>query len=103
MLASVEVAVTRGERARGLLGRDGIDGAMALPKTRAVHTFGMRFPIDVAHLDGEGLVLRTKTMARHRPGRPVRGAASVLEAAAGAFDAWGLEPGCVVEIEVGHD
>ena len=50
VLASLEVADTRAARRRGLLGRDGIDGALLLAPARSVHTFGMRFPIDVAWL-----------------------------------------------------
>ena len=46
------------ERRRGLLGRDGIEGALLIERARSVHTIGMRFPIDVAHLDAEGVVLR---------------------------------------------
>ena len=51
VLASAEVATTRRARRRGLLGRDGVDGAFVLRPCRQVHTFGMRFPIDVAWCD----------------------------------------------------
>ncbi|MFC6341747.1 hypothetical protein ACFP8W_07160, partial [Nocardioides hankookensis] len=53
-VAPLEVAATHRARSRGLLGRDGIDGALLLPKARQVHTFRMRFPIDVAHVAGDG-------------------------------------------------
>ncbi len=100
MLASLEVADTRTARRQGLLGRDGIEGALLIERARSVHTFGLRFPIDVAHLDAEGMVLRTTTMPRHRIGRPVLAARSILEAEAGAFRHWELTPGQV--LEVGH-
>jgi len=93
------VAATRARRRRGLLGRDGLDGgALLLPRTRAVHTFGMRFPIDVAHLDREGTVLRTTTMVPGRLARPVWRAAAVLEAEAGALARWGVRAGDRLEV-----
>ena len=72
VLASAEVAATRAARRRGLLGRDDVVGALVLPRCRWVHTIGMRFAIDVAHLDADGVVLRVTTMSRHRIGLPVR-------------------------------
>ena len=99
VLASVEVATSRSDRRRGLLGRDDFEGALLIEGTRSVHTLGMRFPIDVAHLDADGVVLRTTTMGRNRIGWPVRGAARVLEAEAGCFRHWELAPGQVLEIE----
>ncbi|RPI09277.1 MAG: DUF192 domain-containing protein, partial [Actinobacteria bacterium] len=59
VLASLEVADTRATRRKGMLGRDGIDGALLLVPARSVHTLGMRFDIDVAFLDRDGVVKRT--------------------------------------------
>lgn len=98
VLASLEQAEGRAERRRGLLGRTGIEGAIWLARTRSVHTLGMRFPIDVAHVDASGTVVRTRTMVPGRIGRPVRRATAVLEAEAGAFARWGLAVGSVVEV-----
>jgi len=98
VLASLEVAETPSARARGLLGREGVDGAILLRPARAVHTVGMRFAIDVAHLDDSLRVLRVTRMARHRIGRPVRGARAVLEADAGCFERWGLSVGDELEV-----
>jgi uncharacterized membrane protein (UPF0127 family) len=69
-----------------------------LRPAKSVHTIGMRFSIDVAHLDRELCVLRVTTMAPWRLGRPVRRAHSVLEAEAGAFASWGLKAGDVLEL-----
>jgi uncharacterized membrane protein (UPF0127 family) len=93
VLASLEVATTRRSRRRGLLGRDGVEGALLLDPARSVHTVGMRFPIDVAWLDSELTVLRTARLARHRLSRPMPRARSVLEAEAGSFASWGLKVG----------
>ena len=97
VLASLEVASSRRDRRRGLLGREGFDGALLLERTRSVHTLGMRFPIDVAHLDADGAVLRIVTMRPWRIGVPVRAARSVLEAEAGSFERWGVAVGDVLE------
>ena len=102
VLASLEIASTRRDRRRGLLGRDGVEGALLIEGVRSVHTMGMRFPIDVAHLDAEGTVLRCATMPRHRIGMPVLAARKVLEAEAGSFERWGLCPGQVLEVRVQH-
>ncbi len=98
VLAAVEVVTSLGERAVGLLGRDGIEGAMLLKPARSVHTFGMRFPIDVAFCDGDLRVLDTLTLRRQRMTRPRWRARSVLEAEAGAFDRWRLRHGDQLEI-----
>ncbi len=98
VLASVEVARTSRARRRGLLGRDGVDGAVVLRPCRWVHTVGMRFPLDVAYVAGDGVVLRVARLPRHRMPRPVWKAAWIIEAEAGAFERWGLRRGDVVEL-----
>ncbi|MET9373325.1 DUF192 domain-containing protein [Streptomyces sp. NPDC003035] len=89
----LEIAASYRARRRGLLGRDGIKGALLITPTNSVHTFGMRFVIDVAYLDRSFTVLDVVTM---RPGRlgmvRLRGR-HVLEAEGGAMAGWGLRPG----------
>ena len=97
VLASLEVATDRRSRRKGLLGRDGAEGALLLVPARSVHSLGMRFPIDVAWLDQDLTVLRTTRLGRHRMTRPVLKAHSVLEAEAGAFASWGLVAGQQLE------
>ncbi len=96
VLAAVEIVQTRAERRRGLLGRDGIDGALVLRPCRQVHTFRMRFPIDVVWCSADGRVLRIATLQPGRVSRPVLRARFVIEAAAGAADRWRLEVGNTV-------
>lgn len=98
VLASVEVAPDRRSRRRGLLGRDTLDGAFVITGCRWVHTIGMRFPLDVAYLDDDGVVVKIVRMGRHRVGVPVSEATWVVEAAAGAFERWQLVVGDVVEL-----
>ena len=99
VLASLEVAPTRRARAKGLLRRDGIDGALMLSPSRSVHTLGMRFAIDVAFCDGELRMLRVVTMARYRLSRPMWRARAVIEAEAGSFARWNLRPGNQLEVK----
>jgi uncharacterized membrane protein (UPF0127 family) len=99
VLASVEVPEGHRHRARGLLGRDPFEGALVLRPCRQVHTFGMRFPLDVAFCDRSGVVLRVVTLSPGRLSRPVWRAGFVVEAAAGAFERWGLRPGDQLEIK----
>jgi uncharacterized protein len=93
VLAAAEVAADRRARRRGLLGRDGVTGVLVLDPCRHVHSAGMRFPIDVALCDRDGVVLRTCRLAPWRLAPLVRRAHVVVEAEAGAFDRWGVRPG----------
>ena len=102
VLASLEVADAPAARTRGLLGRDGLEGALLLRPAAAVHTLGMRFAIDVAFCDADLVVLETVTMPRWRLGRPRPSARAVLEAEAGAFARWRLAPGDVLEVAHGE-
>ncbi|MGW4029920.1 DUF192 domain-containing protein [Streptomyces sp. NPDC004838] len=89
----VEIAATYGRRRRGLLGRDGIEGAILLTPCNSVHSFRMRFPIDVAYLDRELRVLDVHVLRPGRLGRPRLRAHHVLEAEAGAMAGWGVRSG----------
>ncbi|MGW7464079.1 DUF192 domain-containing protein [Streptomyces xantholiticus] len=97
-VAEVEIAATYGTRRRGLLGRDGIAGAMLLTPCNGVHTIGMRFPIDVAYLDRELRVLAVRTMRPWHVGLPRLRARVVLEAEAGRMAAWGVRTGSQLTI-----
>ena len=98
VLASADVAAAPAERRRGLLRRDGIDGALVIDPCRWVHTVGMRFPVDVAFLDADGVVLKTVQISRHRLGSPGPRAWRVGEAGPGAFARWGVHVGMTLEI-----
>ena len=98
VLSSLRVSDLLGAQTRGRMEHDGLEGAILLRPARSVHTLGLRFPIDVAHLDDDLTVLRTKRMEGLRVGRPVRRARAVLEAEAGSFERWGLAVGDVLEV-----
>ncbi len=99
VLATLEVADDFHSRLRGLLGRDGLEGALLLKPASSVHTFGMRFPIDVAFCDKHLRVICVVGMGRRRLSRPRLRARCVIEAEAGAFERWGLRPGDELEIK----
>jgi uncharacterized membrane protein (UPF0127 family) len=103
VMASIDVAETHAQRAKGLLGRHDIEGAFAIPRCRWVHTLGMRFDIDVAFVgtvDGHDVVVKIDLMRRRRLAMPVLRAHTVIEARAGAFERWGLKVGDPIEIRL---
>jgi hypothetical protein len=64
--------------------RPGAVAGLLIPNCCAVHTIGMRFPLDLHFLDAEGLTLAVRHAVR--PGRFMRhrGARAVLELASSA-------------------
>lgn len=98
VLASAELADTFGHRAKGLLGKSSYEGAMVLPRTRSIHTVGMRFAIDVAFCNGDMVVVDVATLAPWRMSLPRRRCRLIIEAQAGAFDRWGLRVGDRLEV-----
>ncbi|MFF7336222.1 DUF192 domain-containing protein [Streptomyces sp. NPDC008163] len=95
----LRIAASYRHRARGLLGRDGIEGALMITPCGSVHSFRMRFTIDVAYLDRKFNVLAVHTMRPGRLGLPRPRGRHVIEAEAGVMSAWGLRPGVQVRIE----
>ncbi len=75
------VALRWRERSAGLRGADRLaaDEALLFPGATSVHTFGMRFPIVVARLDGSLRVVDLRTVAPRRLLSPMRRAQHVLE------------------------
>ena len=54
----------------------------------------------MAYVDEQNVVLKTERLNRHRIGAPVRHAAWVVEAEAGAFARWGLRVGDPIELRL---
>ena len=80
------VARTPLRRMKGLLGQRGLgeDEGLLLRPASAIHTWFMRFPIDVVFLDRELRVLRVAEGVRPWRFASARGARAVLELPAGA-------------------
>lgn len=103
-VAPADVAADRCERRHGLLGLDRYRRILILKPARQIHTFGMRFPIDVAWCDRSGEVLRVAQVEPNRLSTWVFRAHSVLEAEAGAFARLGIGAGDrVAVLPVGGD
>jgi uncharacterized protein len=83
VVAGQEVPVAVGFRARLLglayLDFDAAGPGLLIPRCAAVHTFGMRFALDLWFLDGEGEVLAVRRAVPPRRLVSHRGAAAVLE------------------------
>ena len=98
VLATLDVADSFATRLKGLLGRDGIDGAFLIRPAASVHTLGMKFAIDVAFCDKSMTVVDLITMRPNRLSMIRPKARCVIEAEAGAFERWGLRRGDQLEI-----
>jgi uncharacterized membrane protein (UPF0127 family) len=96
--ARCAVADTFATRLRGLLGRASLapDEGMLFRPAGSIHTFFMRFPIDVVLLDRDGAVVAV--FAELRPWRAVwhRRARTALELPPGRCRELGLEVGDVL-------
>ncbi|GAB6875432.1 DUF192 domain-containing protein [Thermaerobacter litoralis] len=92
---AVAVAATWRSRRRGLLGRQGLDPGegLWLWPCRWVHSLGMAFALDVAHLDRQGVVVAAYRLAPGRVGPPIWRGASVLELPAGTLESTGTRRG----------
>ena len=71
LATTLEIAMDSQSRKKGLLGRDGLDPghAFVIAPCQGIHTFGMRFPIDVVAVTRDGTVVKTR--ANVRPNRIV--------------------------------
>jgi uncharacterized membrane protein (UPF0127 family) len=81
----------------GLVGRRAMppDTGLLLSRTRAVHTFGMRFALDLVWLDRAGRVIRVDEAVPPRRFAACAKAGAVIELTAGGADRAGLAPGAI--------
>ena len=88
-------------RTIGYLGRRKIDADEALwfPDCHAVHTLGMRIPIDVVFLDAGGVVVAIVEAAPWNPWIASRGARSAVELQNGNAERCGIAPGMRLELK----
>ncbi len=81
-VGGIEVPIAVGFRARllglALLDRDEAGPGLLIPDCASVHTFGMRFALEIRFLDGTGWELSRRLVAPRRFASH-RGAAAVLE------------------------
>ncbi len=102
VVAAAEIADSIIKRTVGLLGKENIEGVMAFPHTKGVHTFGMKFAIDVAFLNKEMKIIALKSLDPNRFAIPSMKTKMLLEARQGSFERWNVGIGSLIEI-VKHD
>ena len=88
-------------RRTGLLGRDSLPEGCALiiAPSQAIHTFSMRFAIDVAFVARDGRVLKVRRAMRPWRMSAAWGGFAVVELAAGALDRAGVQPGDLLRVD----
>jgi uncharacterized membrane protein (UPF0127 family) len=97
----MEVADSGPKRNKGLLGRERLsreEGLWILP-CQAVHTFGMRFPIDLVYLDRKKQIKKLRSKVPPSRLSACLLAHSVLELPPGTIRATQTQPGDTLEFE----
>lgn len=95
----MEVADTAAKRKKGLLGRESLlpgEGLWIIP-CESVHTFWMRFPIDLIYLDRKKRIRKLKSSVPAWRLSACLRAHSVIELPAGTIDATQTRAGDVLE------
>lgn len=95
LATAVEVAGHSASRRRGLLGRDRLEAgaALVIAPCQGVHTFGMKFVIDIVAVNRDGVVIKIRS--RVAPRRIVLAwrAFAIIEIPAGHCESSGLRGG----------
>ena len=102
LITQGELADTFWTRFLGLMGRTALRAGegLVLKGDKSIHSFFMRFPIDVVYADREGRVVRLDTaMAPNRIGPIVPQTAFILELPVGVIQATGTRVGDQLSIQ----
>ena len=101
LASAVELAGDSAARKRGLLGRDGLPAgaALVIAPCGGVHTFGMRFRIDVIFAARDGKVLKIVHNLGPRRIALSLGAFAAIEMAAGEAARAGITAGDFLQCE----
>lgn len=95
----LEVADSAAKRSKGLLGRDGLapgEGLWIIP-CESVHTFFMRFPIDLIYLDRKHRIKKVRSAVSPWRLSACLSAHSVLELPVGTIQDTKSQPGDLLE------
>jgi hypothetical protein len=105
LATSTELAADRRSRRRGLLGRERLEqtAALMLVPCNAVHTWFMRFPIDLLFVDRAGRVLKACTDVRPWAIRACAAAKGVVELPSGVVVRSGTRVGDTIDLCVTAD
>jgi uncharacterized membrane protein (UPF0127 family) len=99
--ANAAEARSFGEKLFGLMGKPGMatDAALIIYHTNWIHTFWMRFALDLIYLDPQGTVVGLEAgLAANRFGKPFWKAQTTIELCAGTIYASRTELGDQVRI-----
>lgn len=98
---AIEVADTSAKRRTGLLKHPALTAGQGLwiVPCEAVHTFGMKFPIDIAFLNRKRRIVKVRQGVARRRMSFCLTAHSVLELPAGTLGQTGTEAGDQLEFE----
>lgn len=99
-IAPIRMATDVRTRTKGLLGQESSPEVLVLERATWIHTFGMRFAIDVGYVDQNDRIMALTTMKPWRLGLPRLKSKRVLETAAGNFAEWGLKVGDEIEMKM---
>ena len=101
IVTELEIAVDSATRRKGLLGRDRLADStgIVIAPTNAVHTFFMRFPIDIVFVTRAGRVVKVRESVPARRIAIALRAFAVVELAAGCAARKGLRTGDVVSVK----
>lgn len=104
LVPRVAAASTSFERMRGLLGRPALQAGegMLIKPCNAIHTLGMRYPIDAVFLGRDYQVLRIVRALKPRRAASCLRARCVLELAAGEAERLGLVTKARLRVEYGE-
>jgi uncharacterized protein len=82
-------------RRQGLLGRDALPqgSVLIIAPSNAVHTFFMRFPIDIAFVAKDGRVIKLRHAVPARRIAAALRAHAVIEMPSGTLERTGIQPG----------
>lgn len=95
LVTHLELALDSATRTRGLLGRNELPpgAGLIIAPSQGIHTFGMRFPIDVVFVTWDGRVVRYRSRVAPRRVAVWPFAFAVVELPAGAAERAGLRVG----------
>jgi uncharacterized protein len=98
LIANLQLAGDSAQRRRGLLGHASLaDGeGLVIAPSQGIHTFGMRFPIDVLGVGRDGRVLKIRSAVPPRRLVFCLRAFAMVELAAGAAARLGVQTGDVL-------
>ncbi len=99
---NLEIAGTSARRSKGLLGRNSLapGGGLWIAPCESVHTFGMRFPIDLVYLDRSFEVKKVKHSVGPWRMSMCLSAHSILELPTGVIQSSRTQPGDILDISL---